>query len=111
MADSSETSPASHARRVMTMNESPVATTFCVEVAAEADRLSRHTVHVATHPSHPSHPAPPDRRSLAELTVRAAHGDLLEIEPLDLGPGAPATIALERERGPQPDDAAERGDP
>jgi hypothetical protein len=66
----------------------------------------RHTVPVATDPSHP---ASLDRHSLSELTVRDAHGDLLEVEPLDLGPGAPATIALERERGPQPDDG-ERGD-
>jgi hypothetical protein len=57
----------------------------------------------------PSHPAPLDRHSLAELTVRDAHGDLLDVEPLDLAPGAPATIALERDRGPRPDDA-ERGD-
>jgi hypothetical protein len=58
----------------------------------------------------PSHPAPLDRHSLAQLTVRDAHGDLLEVEPLDLGPGAPATAALERERGPEPADAPERGD-
>jgi hypothetical protein len=44
---------------------------------------------------------------LAELTVRKAHGDLLEVEPLDLGPGAPGTAALEHERGLEPD---ERGD-
>jgi hypothetical protein len=54
----------------------------------------------------PSNPAPLGRRSLAELTVRDAHGDLLEGQPLDLGPGAPATIALEHERGPQPHNAS-----
>ena len=58
----------------------------------------------------PSHPAPLNRRSLAELTVRDAHGDLLEVQPLDLGPGTPATIALEHERGPQPHNAIESGD-
>jgi hypothetical protein len=59
--------------------------------------------------THPSHRAPHDRHSVAQLTVLQAHGDLLEVEPLDLGPGAPATIALEQERGPIPDDAAQRG--
>jgi hypothetical protein len=58
----------------------------------------------------PSHPAPLNRRSLAELTVRDAHGDLLEVQPLDLGPGTPATIALEHERGPEPHDAIKSGD-
>jgi hypothetical protein len=58
----------------------------------------------------PSHPAPLNRRSLAELTVRDAHGDLLEVQPLDLGPGTPATIAREHERGPQPHDASKSGD-
>lgn len=58
----------------------------------------------------PSDPAPTDRRSLRELTVRDARGDLLAVEPLDLGPDAPATAALEQERGPQPDHADERGD-
>jgi hypothetical protein len=43
----------------------------------------------------PSHPAPLNRRSLAELTVRDTHADLLEVQLLDLGPGTPATIALE----------------
>jgi hypothetical protein len=62
---------------------------------------------VATHRSHPS---ALDRHSLAELIVRDADGDLLEVEPLDLGPGAPATTALAHERGPQLDDAPERGD-
>jgi hypothetical protein len=51
-----------------------------------------------------------NRRSLAGLTVRDAHGDLVEVQPLDLGPGTPATIALEHERGPQPHDAIESGD-
>jgi hypothetical protein len=58
----------------------------------------------------PSHPAPLNPRSLAELTVRDAHGDLLEVQPLDLGPGTPATIALEHERGPQPHNAIKSGD-
>jgi hypothetical protein len=58
----------------------------------------------------PSQPAPLDRRSLAELTVCDAHGDLLEVQPLDLGPGTPATIALEHERGPQPHNAMKSGD-
>jgi hypothetical protein len=44
-----------------------------------------------------SHPSAP-RWSLAELTVTHAHADLLEIEPLDLGPGAPASAALAEER-------------
>jgi len=42
---------------------------------------------------------------LAGMTVSDAHGDLLEVQPLDLGPGTPATIALEHERGPQPHNA------
>jgi hypothetical protein len=58
--------------------------------------------------THPSHPARNDPHSVAQLTVLEAHGDLLEVEPLDLGPDAPATIALEQERGPTPDDAAQR---
>jgi hypothetical protein len=37
------------------------------------------------------------------LTVRDAEGDLLDVEPLDLGPDAPATAALAAERGPQPE--------
>ena len=44
-------------------------------------------------------PAP--RWSLSELTVREAQVDLLEIEPLDLGPGAPASTALAAERNEQ----------
>jgi hypothetical protein len=35
---------------------------------------------------------------LEALTVRQAQRDLLEVEPLDLGPGSPATRALELER-------------
>ncbi len=42
------------------------------------------------------------RRSLSELTVRDAQSDLLDVEPLDLGPGTPASAALALERGPQP---------
>jgi hypothetical protein len=60
--------------------------------------------------THPSHPEPLDGHSLAQLIVREAHGDLLDVEPLDLGPGAPATAALARERGPGPEDVLERGD-
>jgi hypothetical protein len=44
------------------------------------------------------------------LTVRSSQGDLLEVEPLDLGPNAPATAALEAERGPEPRDVRPRGD-
>jgi hypothetical protein len=56
------------------------------------------------------------RRPVCRLTyctrTRKPHslGDLLEVQPLDLGPGTPATIALEHERGPQPHDANESGD-
>jgi hypothetical protein len=59
-----------------------------------------------------AHPVPPpsERRLVAELIVRDVQGDLLEVEPLDLGPGAPATAALEHERGPDPGEARERGD-
>jgi hypothetical protein len=64
----------------------------------------RHTQGMASQPSSS------DRFSVAELTVRPAHGDLLDIDPLDLGPDAPATAALESERGPQPGDAPERGE-
>jgi hypothetical protein len=60
--------------------------------------------------TNPSSSAPLDRHSVAELTVRDPQGDLLEVEPLDLGLGAPATAALEQERGLQPDDAAGRGE-
>jgi hypothetical protein len=38
------------------------------------------------------------RWSLAELTVREADADLLDIEPLDLGPNSPASAALAKER-------------
>lgn len=47
-------------------------------------------------------PTPDRRRTLSELIIRPAQGDLLEVEPLDLGPGAPGAAALEAERGPQP---------
>lgn len=47
---------------------------------------------------------------MAELTVRNAQSDLLEVDPLDLGPDAPATAALEVERGPEPRDMRQRGD-
>ena len=39
---------------------------------------------------------------MAELTVRAAESDLLLVDPLDFGPGSPATAAFAAERGPQP---------
>ena len=80
---------------------------------AEPSRLSqagRAAVILCPVATDPSHPAPFNRRSLAELTVRDAHGDLLEVQPLDLGPGTPATIALEHERGPQPHNAIKSGD-
>jgi hypothetical protein len=48
--------------------------------------------------------------SLTELTVRSAQADLLDVEPLDLGPNAPATAALAAERGPRPTDRAGRGE-
>ena len=47
---------------------------------------------------------------MAELTVRTAQSDLLEVDPLDFGPNAPATAALEAERGPEPGDVRRRGD-
>ncbi len=47
---------------------------------------------------------------MAELTVRGAQGDLLEVQPLYLGPNAPATAALEAERGPERGDVRQRGD-
>ncbi|MFZ0381232.1 MAG: hypothetical protein WCD11_07755 [Solirubrobacteraceae bacterium] len=47
---------------------------------------------------------------MAQLTVRSAQSDLLEVEPLDFGPDAPATAALEAERGPQPGDVRQRRD-
>ena len=46
---------------------------------------------------------------MVELTVRNAQSDLLEVDPLDLGPDAPATAALEAERGPEPRDVRQRG--
>jgi hypothetical protein len=42
--------------------------------------------------------------------VRTAQSDLLEVDPLDFGPNAPATAALEAERGPEPGGVRERGD-
>jgi hypothetical protein len=58
----------------------------------------------------PSNVAPRSRFSVAELTVRPAEIDLLEVEPLDLGPEAPATAALEAERGPEPGSAHRRAE-
>lgn len=57
-----------------------------------------------------SQPSSSDRFSVAELTVRSAQSDLLEVDPLDFGPDAPATAALEVERGPEPRDMRQRGD-
>lgn len=52
----------------------------------------------------------PEPRSLSDLTVRDAQGDLLDADPLQFGPGAPASTALALERGPQPADARQRGE-
>jgi hypothetical protein len=56
----------------------------------------------------PSVPQPPAQHRLADLIVRVAEGDLLDVEALNFGPGNPATAALEAERGPRPDDAPGR---
>ena len=64
----------------------------------------RHTQGMASQPSSS------DRFSVAELTVHSAQSDLLEVDPLDLGPDAPATAALEVERGPEPPDVRQRGE-
>jgi hypothetical protein len=47
-----------------------------------------------------SAPQPPSSEPawLEDLTVRQAQGNLLEIKPLDLGPGSPASRALELDR-------------
>ncbi len=55
-------------------------------------------------------PSSSDRFSVAELTMRGAQGDLLGVEPLDFGPDAPATAALDAERGPEPRHVCQRGD-
>jgi hypothetical protein len=57
-----------------------------------------------------SQPSSSDRFSVAELTVRTAQDDLLEVDPLDLGPDAPGTAALAVERGPEPGDVRRRGE-
>ena len=49
-------------------------------------------------------PSSTDCFSVTELTVRGAQRDLLDVDPLDFGPDAPTTRALEAERGPQPGD-------
>lgn len=54
---------------------------------------------MATEPSRSSFA---EHFSVAELTVRAAESDLLLVDPLDFGPGSPATAAFAAERGPQP---------
>ncbi len=41
-----------------------------------------------------SQPSSSDHFPVAELTVRTAQSDLLEVDPLDFGPDAPATAAL-----------------
>ena len=69
-----------------------------------ADRTLRHTYGMVSQPSSSN------RSSLAELTVRRAQSDLLEVDPLDLGADSPATAALEAERGPEPRDVRRRGD-
>lgn len=63
----------------------------------------RDTWHMATEPSRHG------RVGHVSLTVHEAEGDLLDIDPLDLGPDAPATAALAAERGPQPADVPGRG--
>jgi hypothetical protein len=55
-------------------------------------------------------PPSPEHLSLAALTVREAQIDLLKVDPVDLGPGSPATAALEFERGPAFDDPDARGE-
>jgi hypothetical protein len=58
-----------------------------------------------------SQPSSSDRLSVADLTVHTAESDLLDVDPLDLGPDAPATAALKAERGPpQPGDVRQRGE-
>lgn len=52
----------------------------------------------------------PTQYRLDELIVRVGDDDLLDVEPLNLGPDAPATTALELERGARPDDSPGRGD-
>lgn len=47
-------------------------------------------------------PSPKHQYKLGDLIVRHASTDLLDVEPIDLGPGAPMTAALEAERGPEP---------
>ena len=66
----------------------------------------RHTRGVATDRSSNTAVLP---LSLADITVTEARDDLLLVKPLDLGPGGPATAALEVERGPQPAAVRERG--
>lgn len=61
---------------------------------------------MAVEPSHSSTVVP---RSVDELTVTAAREDLLLVDPIDFGPGAPATAALALERGPQPAPVRHRG--
>jgi hypothetical protein len=56
-----------------------------------------------------SQPSSSGRFSVAELTMRSAQSDLLEVEPLDFGPDTPATAALEVERGPEPRGVRQRG--
>lgn len=68
---------------------------------------ARHTGGMA---SQPSHPLSARLFTIAELTVQDAEGDLLDVDPLQLGPGTPASDALAIERGPQPADAHSGGE-
>jgi hypothetical protein len=52
--------------------------------------------------ANPSLPEPVVQHALAELVVRSAKSDLLDVEPLTFGAGSPASAALDLERGPQP---------
>lgn len=61
---------------------------------------------MATEPSHPL----PKTFTIAELTVQKADGDLLELDPLEMGPGTPGSDALAIERGPEPVDVDSGGE-
>jgi hypothetical protein len=75
-----------------------------IPAMASADRT------LAAYSGHGHQPPSSDRFSVAELTVRSAQSDRLEVDPLDLGPDAPATAALEVERGPEPRDLRQRNE-
>ena len=57
----------------------------------------------------PSRPQPFKTFAIAELSVQDAEGDLLDVDPLRLGPGTPASDALAAERGPRPTDVTSGG--